>query len=79
MGCGSLVSVEIPASVTEIGWGAFLGCGSLVSVEIPASVTKIAAEAFRGCTSLESVGVPHSARWREDTFADCPKLKIIRR
>ena len=78
-GCTSLSSVEIPSSVTEIGDGAFNGCTSLASVEIPDSVTKIADEAFKGCTSLERVSVPRSARWEENTFANCPKLKIIRR
>ena len=77
--CEALVSVVIPDTVTEIGEGAFRGCTALASVVIPDSVTKIAARAFRDCTSLESVSVPCSARWSDDTFANCPNVKIIRR
>ncbi len=57
---GGLTSVEIPASVTAIGEGAFLSCTSLASVSIPASVTAIGEVAFLGCTSLASVSIPAS-------------------
>ena len=77
--CGKLASVVIPETVTTIGEEAFDACVSLAEIEFPPSVTVIQRRAFRGCTSLESVSVPRSARWREDTFADCPKLKITRR
>ncbi len=54
-GCGSLQSVTIPNSVTNIGNNAFSGCkafsgcGSLQSVTIPNSVTNIGNNAFSGC------------------------------
>ena len=48
-------SYTIPASVTNIGYGAFDGCTSLTSVTIPYSVTSIWDYAFSGCTSLTSV------------------------
>ncbi|MBO7723362.1 MAG: leucine-rich repeat domain-containing protein, partial [Thermoguttaceae bacterium] len=78
-GCTSLKGVGIPDSVTEIGVSAFEGCTSLESVEIPDSVTEIGYSAFEGCTSLERVSVPQAAQWEEDTFKNCPKLKITRR
>ncbi|HIV00372.1 MAG TPA: leucine-rich repeat protein [Candidatus Stercoripulliclostridium merdipullorum] len=34
-GCGSLTSIEIPASVTSIGDNAFYGCNGLTSVTLP--------------------------------------------
>ena len=58
--CNSLVSVEIPSSVTSIGELAFSLCTSLASVVIPNSVTKIGREAFENCTSLTSVAIPGS-------------------
>ena len=64
---------------TEIGKEAFSFCSSLVNVVIPDSVIEIGKEAFRGCASLESVSVPKTAKWRDDTFANCPKLTITRR
>ncbi|MEG2541045.1 MAG: leucine-rich repeat domain-containing protein, partial [Clostridia bacterium] len=48
----------IPASVTNIGYGAFYGCSSLTSVTIPASVTTIGGSAFSGCIKLTSITIP---------------------
>jgi hypothetical protein len=59
-GCVTLVSITIPNSVTEIGWGAFAICTSLTSVTIPNSVTAIGNYAFYNCTSLASVTIPNS-------------------
>lgn len=46
------VTVELPYSVTEIGWFAFADCKSLTSVTLPASVESIGYGAFDGCTHL---------------------------
>ncbi len=76
-GCSSLVSIEIPSSVTSIGVGAFYGCSSLVSIEIPSSVTSIGDGAFAGCSSLASIVIPSSVTsigWQ--TFAGCSGLTI---
>ena len=68
-----VVSVEIPYSVTEIGWFAFADCRSLTSLTLPASVEAIGYGAFDGCTHLtlicpadsyaaqyaKSFGIPH--------------------
>ena len=69
----SVVTVELPPSVTEIGWFAFAGCRSLTSITLPASVESISYGAFDGCQSLtviapadsyaaeyaRSFGIPH--------------------
>lgn len=68
-----VVTVELPSSVTRIGWFAFAGCQSLLSVTLPASVESIGYGAFDGCTHLTviapadsyaaeyagSFGIPH--------------------
>ena len=59
-GCTSLVSINIPNSVTRIGDSAFSGCTSLASIDIPNSVTDIGNFAFSGCTSLASIDIPNS-------------------
>lgn len=46
----SIVSVEIPDTVTSVGNGAFLGCESLQSVTIPDGVTSIGEAAFDDCS-----------------------------
>lgn len=47
--CGKeAIDVEIPNSVTSIGYHAFEGCASLKTITIPDSVTKIGSFAFWG-------------------------------
>ncbi len=53
-GCTALTTVILPASVTEIGDGAFAGCAALASLTAP-GVTTVGAHAFRGCASLASL------------------------
>lgn len=51
-GCYQLKQVEIPDSVEEIGYGAFLYCHNLSEIEIPESVKAIEKDAFTGCEAL---------------------------
>ena len=51
----SLVSVEIPEGVVQIGAGAFNGCDVLTTVTMGNSVKYIDSEAFNSCTELESI------------------------
>lgn len=53
-GCTALTTVILPASVTEIGDGAFEGCTALASLTAP-GVTTVGRHAFRGCTSLTAL------------------------
>ena len=73
--CTSLRSVEIPDSVTTIGYWAFANCTSLTSVIIPNSVTYIDDSAFGDCVNLtiycEATSQPDG--WFEDwNYSDCP-------
>ena len=56
----SLISIEIPNSVTSIEDAAFQNCTGLTHVEIGNSVTNIGYSAFRVCTSLTSIEIPNS-------------------
>jgi hypothetical protein len=77
--CTSLKSVaDLPASVTQIGEGAFEGCKSLASITLPASVTQIGASAFYRCTSLASITIPESVtQIGEGAFFGCTSLASI--
>ena len=48
----AVTSVEVPDSVTEIGWFAFANCKDLTTIILPASLTTIHYGAFDGCPSL---------------------------
>ncbi|MBQ4395661.1 MAG: leucine-rich repeat protein [Paludibacteraceae bacterium] len=68
----SLTSIDIPASVTSIGQGAFNNCTKLASVTIPSSVTSIGQGAFFKCSSLTSIHIPSGVTSIEgSTFAQC--------
>ena len=60
LGMNKLTSIEIPNSVTSIGFSAFRECTGLTSMTIPNSVTSIGDWAFWGCSSLTSVTIPNS-------------------
>ena len=55
-GCTSLVSIEIPNSVTSIGDYAFAESG-LTTITLPSSVTSIGIGAFSGCANLNEISV----------------------
>ena len=76
--CTSLVSIQIPNSVTSIGNYAFASCTSLTSIQIPDSVESIENYAFYNCTSLASIQIPDSVKSiRKYAFAHCTSLTAI--
>jgi uncharacterized protein YjdB len=54
-GCVTLLGLNIPNSVTNIGVSAFYGCTNLASITIPKSVTSIGERAFTRCEKLTSI------------------------
>ena len=70
--------IQIPNSVTSIGYWAFANCNSLISITIPNSVTSIEYSVFWYCNSLTSITIPNSVTsigyW---TFANCNSLISI--
>ena len=83
-GCTSLVSINIPATVTEIGGasqnGAFQGCTSLETVIFKSNTDckVIGNHAFRGCTALSAFDIPVSVGTLGNyAFEGCSSLREI--
>ncbi|MBD5428355.1 MAG: leucine-rich repeat domain-containing protein [Treponema sp.] len=77
--CTSLASIQLPDSVTEIGYEAFHCCRNLKNITLPNGLTTIGDNAFYGCTLLENLTIPASVtrigRW---AFNGCHGLdKVI--
>ena len=76
--CSNLTSIEIPNSVTSIGYGAFRNCSGLTSIEIPNSVASIGNYAFYNCSSLTSIEIPNSvASIGNYAFSGCKSLTSV--
>ena len=76
----SLTSIEIPNSVTSIGYAAFYDCTSLTSITFGDNpqLTSIGEEAFHYCSSLTSILIPNSVTSiGEEAFYNCSKLRNI--
>ena len=72
----ALTSVEMPKSVTNIGWCACEGCSGLKSVTIPEGVDSIESGAFKECGGLVSVTIPSSVKIiGAEAFLNCKGLK----
>jgi hypothetical protein len=80
LGCSSLESICIPASVRFIGNDCFLFCESLVSVtfEQPSMLEIINDDAFNYCKSLSQISIPASVQQiGTGSFVECDSLISI--
>ena len=77
-GNNSLISVDIPNSVTNIGSSAFSGCRGLTSITIPNNVTSIREYTFMECRGLTSITLPNSVKSiGHEAFSGCFGLTSI--
>ncbi len=73
-----ITSVNIPNSVTSIGYQAFASCWNLITVNIPESVTTIPFGMFNGCSTLKSLVIPEGVTSIEDNaFYGCVGLTSL--
>ncbi len=77
-GAPVMESIQLPATLTELGEGAFLGCAGLTSISIPSGMTEVPNYTFAYCTSLASVELPDSVQSiGQYAFAGCSSLSSI--
>ena len=79
MGCSNLVTVTLPANITQIYNRAFENCTSLKYVNgIPDAVRNLGDATFEGCTSLEYLNLPASIGMiNSRLFNGCSSLRWI--
>lgn len=74
-----IVSLVIPASVKEIGKGAFENCRKLESIMFPSTVSEIGEGCFAYCASLKKVILPSSlTEIKRSVFSRCASLEDVR-
>ncbi len=74
----SLYSIQIPNSVTSIGYSAFKNCNNLSYLIIGNGLTTIGNEAFSNCNSLRSVTIPDSVTSIGNyAFSDCTSITSV--
>ena len=72
-------SIELPSTLTSIGYCSFSDCKNLKRLVIPEKVTEISYGAFSGCENLECIFVPSTVRslLTGDKFSHCINFKKI--
>ena len=82
----SVVRIELPNTIKEIGGSMFSGDTALVEIDLPSSLIKIFGSAFNGCTNLQYIDgndglliFPEGFERIEsnNTFYNCDKIKYV--
>ncbi|MGO5113044.1 leucine-rich repeat protein [Oscillospiraceae bacterium LCP25S3_E10] len=73
----NLVVIDIPDSVTSIGYQAFSGDGNLADITLPKNLTHLGYQAFSGCNSISELTIPKSLKMLPDLSSESlPNLKL---
>ena len=78
--CSNLESINLPASLTEIGNGVFWGCSNLRNIVLPSSITKLGFGVFSNCNALTSVDLSNCELLTiipTRMFYQCRKLETV--
>lgn len=73
----NLVGIDIPDSVTSIGYQAFSGDGNLADITLPKNLTHLGYQAFSNCQSISELTIPKSLKMLPDlSSGSLPNLKL---
>ena len=74
----AITTMQLPATVTQLGEGVFNGCQQLTNMVIPEGVTELGKALFAYCSVLTSVTLPTTLqRVGKESFYNCPSLESI--
>lgn len=73
----NITAVVFPASLEEIGAGAFSGCTAITKIDLPSAIETIGAKAFEGCSSVSSVDLKSVESIGADAFKGCTALTSV--
>lgn len=74
----SLVSVQLPSTLTVIPEGCFAGCTAMTTVYNNSNIKGVGKNAFKGCSSLVEAAYPSLTTVDESGFEGCSSLKEIK-
>lgn len=79
MGCTSLESFSVPATMTKMGASVFADCSNLSTVDFAADgkTLEFGQNAFQNCTSLTTVNLPANVSKIPGVFAGCTSLTEV--
>lgn len=77
-GFSKVKKIDIPDTVTTIGWNAFRGCTNLEKIMLPVNLKAIKSNTFNGCINLQNVTFPEELETiGEGAFKGCSSLERI--
>jgi hypothetical protein len=77
LGKNSLLSINLPNSITRIENTAFHACRNLTSIPIPSNVNFIGRSSFSSCSSIDSINIPASVTFIDFAFLACGGLFTV--
>ena len=76
-GCG-METLSLPATLQNIGNGAFSGCYALTQLRLPGTLDTVAGSAFAGCAALDNVYIEAGINHMESgVFSNCTALTAV--
>ena len=74
----AITTMQLPATVKELGESAFNACRQLTNMVIPESVTELSTSLFEGCSVLTSVSLPATlVKIDNRSFYNCTSLESV--